>query len=318
MKYTDKTLENKSSFKNSMLLVLAAVIWGASYVAQSEAAPVGTFSFNTIRMLIGFLVLCPLAFVIRSSKIKHGEQIINSDKKTLWKSGIACGFFLFIAVSFQQLGIMLGSSVGKAGFLTSCYIVFVPVLGLFFKRRSRPTVWISVGIALVGLYFLCVQGSFQIQVPDLLLIACAFAYSAHIIVIDHYSLYVDGLSLSMIQFMVCAILSAIPAVIFEAGPVGFSDWLMPFSDTKVIISILYSGILSCGVGYTLQVFGQRNVNPAVASILMSLESVFSVVAGWILLGETLSLRELIGCILIFAAVLLAQIKIPKVLRKQMR
>ena len=203
-----------------------------------------------------------------------------------------------MASSFQQIGIGY-TTVGKAGFITALYIIIVPILGIFLKKKVPLAVWLSVFIAAVGMYLLCITEKFTIGMGDLLMLACAFCFSAHILVIDHFSPHVDGVRMSCIQFFTCSLLSAVAMFLFEKPnlPDILSAWL----------PILYAGVLSSGVGYTLQIIAQKNTNPTVASLLMSLESVFAVLAGWVLLGQKLSLRELLGCVLVFAAILLAQL-----------
>ena len=220
-------------------------------------------------------------------------------RETAWAGGILCGTALFAASALQQIGIQY-TTVGKAGFITALYIVLVPVCGLFVRKRVQPKVWLAVLIAVAGLYLLCMtDGSFSLQKGDLLVLACALGFTIHILVIDHFSPLVDGIKMSCIQFFTCSILSAVCMALFET--VNVSNLLHAW------IPILYVGILSSGVGYTLQIIGQKGLNPTMASLLMSLESVFSVLAGWIFLHQALSGRELSGCILMFAAIVLVQL-----------
>lgn len=291
-------------YRQSALLLLTAAIWGSAFVAQQTGMDyVGPFTFNAARSLLGGLALFPLIAFFSSREKRDSAQKTSvtkeSERKTLWAGGILCGIVLFAASTLQQVGIQY-TTVGKAGFITALYIVLVPVCGLFFKKRVQPKVWLAVLIAVAGLYLLCMtDGSFSLQKGDLLVLACALGFTVHIMVIDHFSPLVNGVKMSCIQFFTCSILSAVCMVLFET--VNLSDLLHAW------MSILYAGILSSGVGYTLQIVGQKGLNPTTASLLMSLESVFSVLAGWILLHQALSGRELFGCILMFAAIVLVQI-----------
>ena len=302
--------DNRLKQRNSFLLVLAAFIWGIAFVAQSTGGDaVGPYTFNCIRSIIGGLVLVP---VIRLSDRLHWSRkkpVSREDKRILLTGGIACGIALSIASNLQQVGITMGSPVGKAGFITACYMLIVPILGLFLKKKCGWNVWLGIVIAVFGLYLLCIQGSFSIQFSDFLLILCALSFAVQILIVDHYADMVDGVRMACIEFIVCGIVSAIPMLFVDMGlsVSGISEWASAFTDPYAWIPILYAGALSCGVAYTLQIIGQRGMNPTVASLLMSLESVFSVLAGWLLLKEALSGREILGCILIFIAVVLAQL-----------
>ena len=278
--------------RNSLLLLLTAFIWGAAFVAQSVGGEaVGCFTFNGVRSLIGALVLLPVIWLMDAKK--------KEDQKTLITGGICCGVMLCIASNFQQFGISF-TTVGKAGFITAMYILIVPILGLFMKKKPGLQVWLGVVLAVMGLYLLCMtSGSFSLSKGDFLVLICAGFFSLHILIIDYFSPKVDGVRMSCIQFLVCGILSMVMAFIFETPEVSviLSGWL----------PILYAGVLSCGVAYTLQIVGQKNMDPTVASLILSLESVFSVLAGWLILNQTLSLRELSGCVLMFLAIILAQL-----------
>ncbi len=294
--------------RNSFILALTSFIWGISFVAQSRGGDaVGPYSFNCIRSVIGSLFL----IIIISITDRFGITKKPEDKKaqrTLLTGGVLCGIVLCVATNLQQMGIYLGTASGKAGFLTACYILLVPILGLFFKKRCGINVWIAVAISIVGLYLLCIDGAFRLQFSDTLVMLCALCFSIHILVIDHFSPMVDGLRMSCIQFMVTGLFSAIPMFLTELQ-YGLRVWLSAFSSWDAWIPLLYAGIFSCGIGYTLQIIGQKGVNPTVASLIMSLESVFSVLAGWVILHEKLSTRELAGCALIFAAVILSQLPV---------
>ena len=303
--------KQQTPLKNSLILLLTATIWGIAFVAQSEGGDaVGAFTFNSTRSLIGSLVLIPVIFLLnkitpKDNKSESGISSGNSSSgnifsrnRTLILGGISCGICFFLASNFQQLGIMY-TSVGKAGFITACYIVIVPILGLFMKKKCGPFIWAAVAMALVGLYLLCITDGFSIGKGDILVLICAFLFSLHILIIDYFSPKVDGVKMSCIQFFVCGVLSAIPALIFE------HPQLSAFHGAWG--AILYAGVMSCGVAYTLQIVGQKNMDPTVASLILSLESCISVLAGWIILGQKLSMREIIGCVVMFAAIVLAQL-----------
>ena len=290
--------------KNSLLLLLTAFIWGVAFVAQSVGGEaVGCFTFNGVRSLIGAAVLIPVIYFLDAQKKKElGEEKFlaqKGDKKTLLLGGICCGVMLCIASNFQQFGISF-TTVGKAGFSTAMYILIVPILGLFMKKRVGAKVWLGVVLATIGLYMLCMTSeSFSLSKGDFLVLICAGFFSLHILIIDYFSPKVDGVRMSCIQFFVCGVISTAIAFIFENPSFSaiLSGWL----------PILYAGVLSCGVAYTLQIVGQKNMDPTVASLILSLESVFSVLAGWVILHQTLSVRELFGCVLMFLAIILAQL-----------
>ncbi len=304
--HQDKTSNTK---RNSFLLALTAFIWGTAFVAQSRGGDsVGPYTFNCIRSLIGSCFLIVIISILDKIGLTK-KPVDKKSQKTLLIGGICCGFALCIASNLQQMGIYYGSSVGKAGFLTACYIIIVPILGLFFKKKCSLNVWIGVAVTVIGLYLLCIDGKFIIQLSDILLMLCAFFFAIHILVIDHFSPLVDGMRMSCIQFFVCGVLTFIPTFIFDMDHniSGIKQWATGFSSFDAWIPILYAGVFSCGIAYTLQIIGQKGINPTIASLIMSLESVFSVLAGWIILKETLSIKELIGCALIFIAVILAQL-----------
>lgn len=302
--------------RNSFLLVLTALIWGIAFVAQSKGGDaVGPFSFNCMRSFLGAIVLIPAIFILDKLKLTKGKPTTKDDKKNLIIGGICCGTFLGIATNLQQLGITSGTSAGKAGFLTACYIILVPILGLFLKKKCGWNIWIGVGLTVVGLYLLCMNGSLKFQTSDILVLACALVFAMHILVIDHFSPLVDGVRMSCIQFLVCGLISFVPMMITELGPIGFTEWVAPLSTLDAWTPILYAGICSSGIAYTLQIIGQQDVNPTIASLLMSLESVFAVIAGALLLHEKLSPKELIGCLLIFVAITLAQIPVKSKSKK---
>ena len=283
--------------KNNILLVLTALIWGCAFVAQSVGMDyVGPFTFNMARFLIGAIVLLPVIWFMDRQRKTGAEK--GAGQKTLIIGGICCGIALAVASTLQQWGILF-TTVGKAGFITAMYIVIVPLLGIFIGKKVRPLIIGCVAIAVVGFYFLCMTESLRLGLGDFLVLLCAIAFSIHILVIDHFSPKVDGVKMSAIQFLTAAIISAVPTLLWEQ-PV-FTEILQAWQP------VLYAGVMSCGVAYTLQIIAQKNADPTVASLLLSLESVFSVLAGWVLLGQGLRLKEMFGCVLIFCAIILAQL-----------
>lgn len=283
--------------KNALLLAFTAFIWGTAFVAQSVGMEyIGPFTFNGVRSIIGAFTLLPCILFQKKSCRKIIEE--GSSRKDLVVGGLLCGALLFVASSLQQIGIKY-TSAGKAGFITSCYIVIVPLIGIFMKKTSGWKIWAAVVLALAGLYCLCITDGFTVGKGDIFIFLCAMAFSAHILVIDFFSPRVNGVVLSCIQFFVCGVASLPCMFVFETPDMVaiISAW-MP---------ILYAGVLSCGVAYTLQIIGQRNVNPTIASLILSLESCFSVLAGWVILHEKLSIKESLGCVLMFVAIILAQL-----------
>ncbi len=291
--------------KNTCLLVLTAAIWGVAFVAQSVGMDyMGPFTFNCVRSLIGGLVLIPCIWLLnRKKRAGSRDYAAPGDRRMLLLGGVCCGVALCLASNFQQFGILY-TSVGKAGFITACYIVIVPVLGLLLGKRCSPAVAGAVVLAVAGLYLLCMtDGLTAVNRGDLLVLICAFLFSIHILVIDFFSPVVDGIKMSCIQFFVSGLISGAGMLLFESPQLGqlLNAW----------VPILYAGVLSCGVAYTLQIIGQRGMNPTVASLILSLESCISVLAGWAILGERLSQRELLGCVLMFAAIILAQLPVRR-------
>lgn len=292
----------KQQIKSSLILLLTATIWGVAFVAQSVGMEyIGPFTFNAIRCVLGGLVLIPVILVLKKKKETGAENQEKEDKKTLWAGGVACGVILCIASNLQQFGIM-EASVGKSGFFTALYIVMIPVIGIFIGKRPGIKLWFCVALAVVGMYLLCMKdGSFTIERADIMLLLCALAFSFHILVVDYFSPRVDGVKMSCIQFFVCGVLSAVGMLFTETPDISNiqAAWL----------PLLYAGLLSCGVGYTLQIVGQKGINPVIASLIMSLESVISALAGWVILGQVLSPKEILGCILMFVAIIITQIPI---------
>ena len=276
--------------------MLTALIWGAAFVAQSAGMEQnGPFTFNTVRMILGGIVLIPCIALF--DKMRHVRLGWRSADKNLWVGGCLCGVALFTGATLQQFGIQY-TSAGKAGFITALYVIFVPLCRLFAGKRPGKLLWGSVALAAVGMYLLCMDGSLALSKGDVLVLLGAFGFTAHILIIDHFSQKVDGVRMSCIQFFVAGALSLVCMFLFETPsvPAILSAWA----------PILYAGLLSCGVAYTLQVVAQKDTDPTVASLILCLESVFAVLFGWLLLGETLSMKELLGCILMVVAIVLAQ------------
>lgn len=284
--------------KGTLLLLLAALIWGSTFVAQAVGTDlVGPFTFQATRQILGFFVLLPIIYLRDKA---NPENKTKCSKKTLLLYGALCGAILFCACNLQQFGLAYGTTAGKSGFITALYVVLVPIVGMFFGKKTNIKVWVAVILAVVGLYYLCISNEkLTIGTGELLTLACAVCFTAHILVIDHISPKVDGVRLSALQFLFSGLLSLVCMLFTETfiWKDVLSCWL----------PICYAGILSCGVAYTLQIIAQKGTNPTLASIAMSMESVFAVLSGWIVLSEKLTYREFFGCVLMFAGVILAQL-----------
>lgn len=297
---------------NTLLLTLTALIWGFAFIAQSMGASIGAFTFLAARSWLGAIVIIPVIYGADYFRAKNGEAHgWAKDQKELrftLRGGLTCGFFLFAASAAQQMAMTMNASTAKAGFITAMYVVLVPIVGsLFFRKKISGQIWLCVLISVVGLYLLCMKNGFEgIASSDLLLLLCAFLFTFQILSVDYYSPQMDSIRLSLMQFLTTAILATICAFVFET-PI-LADILACAGP------ILYCGILSSGVAYTLQIVAQKALNPAIASITMCLESVFAAIGGFLVLQQTLTLRESAGCALIFMAVVLAQI--PLTLRKK--
>lgn len=289
-------------FRGAFLLTLTALIWGTAFVAQRMGLDhLGPFTFNGVRNLVAAVALLPVVLFsrrIRRPATQPAPEEKRRARRLLLCGGVLCGAALGVASGLQQVGIGF-TTVGKAGFLTALYIVVVPIFGLFLKRRVALPVWIGVAVAVCGTYLLSVNEDFSIGTGDLLVILCAVAFSVHILLVDHFSPLVNGIELSCIQFLTAGVLTLCVALPLERP--ALLDVLRSWGP------ILYTGLISSGVGYTLQVLGQRDTPPAVASLIMSLESVFAALSGWLILGQTMTGREALGCALVFTAVLLAQV-----------
>ena len=302
------------TLRQSCILFLTALIWGVAFVAQSAGMEyLGPFTYNGVRSVLGGLVLLPCIALLgriqgqsgaETGSIQdrnqngQGQEDGAAGRKQLLTGGLCCGIVLFVASNFQQFGIQY-TTVGKAGFITAMYIVIVPLLGLLVHRKVGLQVWIGVLFGIAGLYLLCMKDSFRLEKGDALVLVCAFIFSLHILVIDHFSQKVYGVKMSCIQFWVYGILSLLCSFVFETPNLQNirAAW-MP---------VCYGGILSCGVAYTLQIIGQKGMNPTVASLILSLESVVAVVAGFLILGQSMSRRELFGCLMMVLAIVSAQL-----------
>ena len=299
----------KNRVRGSLSLLLGTTIWGFSFIAQSVGMDhIGPFTFQAVRCLLAVLFLIPCAFVLDIGKCSFRESVAKWKNPALWRVGLICGCALFVASSLQQIGIVY-TDAGKAGFITAMYIVLVPVFGLFLGRKGSAQLWVSMVVAVLGLYLLCMKNGFgSIESSDWLLLSCAVLFSFQIIAVDHFSPQVDGVRLSLAEFLVVSVESTAAALLFETPSAAqFAENALP---------ILYCGIMSSGVAYTLQILGQRDLNPAIASLIMCLESVFSALGGWMLLHQNLSIRESTGCVLLFAAVVLAQLPLGRLMRSK--
>jgi hypothetical protein len=299
--YERELFMNKRIISNILLLV-TALIWGSSFVAQKAGTALEPFTYNGIRTLVGGISLVPVILIL--SKVGKGkaDEAAHKDKKSLILGGIVCGTFLAIASNLQQFGMYFDADAGKAGFITALYIMIVPILGMFLGKRVRPLVWFCVLLGACGFYLLTIAGKgvgLTIEKGDLFVLLCAVLFSCHILAIDHFSPKCDGVKLSCLQFFVAGGLSFIMMLIFESPDINqILDCWFP---------IIYAGVFSCGIAYTLQVVAQKNAEPTAASLILSLESVFAVISGAILLGERMTGYEILGCIVIFIAVILAQL-----------
>ena len=306
----------KSNTKGSLILLLTTVLWGFTFVAQDLAMEViRPYTFQAVRSLIGSAVLVPVILILDGIKKKNGTYVAptKEENKTLLTGGLVCGFFLCIASCLQQVGIAVGTSGGKAGFITAMYIIFVPLFGLFIGKKIQPHIWLCVVLASVGLYLLCVKsGDLSFEMGDLLVLGCAVAFGFQILAVDHYAPRVtDCLKLSALEFLVSGLLTVIPMLIFE----GVGE----LSKAPAAIGpILFAGVLSCGVAYTLQTIGQKYTEPAIASLIMSFEAVFAAIGGTFVAlfnwfgvdAEIMSGREFAGCGVMLVAILLSQVNFP--------
>lgn len=289
---------NKDKLMGNMFLLLTSLIWGLAFVAQRVGMDyVGPLTFTAVRFWLGVVVLLPL-LIFTQNKKPETEQTTGKNKYSLLLAGGVCGSIIFIASILQQYGLVF-TTAGKAGFITALYIVIVPILGLVMKQKPGAKSWLGVALGSIGLYFLTISDSFTIARGDFVVLIGAFFWAVHVLSIDHFNPYVDSIKLSITQFTLCASLATIGMIIFETPSLN--------SIISGAIPILYSGILSCGAGFTLQILGQKHTTPTVASLILSMEAVFGAVFGFLILKEIMSIRELSGCFLMFAAVIISQL-----------
>ena len=292
----------------NFLLLTTSFIWGSAFAAQRVGMEhMGPFTFNGVRMLVASLALSLVALILDAGKTNEAKTPVSmrpsaedskKAKKTLYLSGLYCGVILFVASSFQQVGIVF-TTAGKAGFITTLYIILVPILGVFLRKKIGKKIWFCVLLALVGLYFLSFIEDMQMNIGDILMLFCALGYAVHIIVIDRYSPHVNAVKLSQIQFFVAGVLSLVVMFVFESpNTTHILDAWLP---------ILYVGVISGAIGFTFQIIAQKDTAPAIAALLMSFEAVFAALTGFIILNEILTIRELAGCVLMFAAIVIAQL-----------
>ena len=299
-------------FRHSVYLFFAALFWGTTFVAQSIAMEtLEPFTYNACRFLMGAAVVLGPALLLgrsdpRAFNCREGADPAGAGRReklrTLLTGGILCGTFLFVAGGFQQVGIVY-TTAGKSCFITALYIVLVPIFGLAVGKKCSPLITVSIVLAVTGLYLLCIREGFSVNRGDVITLGSAVTFAFHILAVDRFSPRLNGFQLSFMQFLTAGCLSLIPAFALETPQLGriLQAWG----------PIAYAGILSCGVAYTLQILGQRDLNPSLAALIMSLESCISAIAGWLVLGDALSTRELGGCFLMFAAIILAQLPAPQ-------
>ena len=299
--------------RGNALLLLAAFIWGLSFVAQSEGMKyIGPFAFIGIRSMLAGISLATFLGIraaVTSGKKRREKNSQNTSedtteekqarKKTLFLGGVCCGIILFAATMLQQIGILHNNEPGKAGFITALYLILVPLTGIFFRKKIGAKVWIAVVLAVCGMYLLCITEGLHMTTGDIYLLGCAFVFTLHILVIDYFSPKVDGVAMSCIQFLLCGA--------FGMTGMFLTETVEMYHVLEAWLPLVFSGVFSGGVAYTLQIVAQKDTEPAIASLLMSLESVFAVFGEWLILGQLLSGRELIGCALMFTGILLTQL-----------
>lgn len=306
-------MNKKNNLRGSLILTLTSLIWGLAFVAQSSASDkVPPFMFNSLRSFIGAFALILTLLVIKLINKKRILPTTKSGVKTMLTGGIVCGVLLTISVNLQQAGLSVYpegvAGEARGGFITALYVIIVPLISVFLKKPIKPQVWVAVVVAIIGVYLLCVSHeSGGIYLGDILIFICALSFSLHILAIDKFAEPIGGILLSTVQFLVCALLSLTFSLIFEDV-----NWIRV---TEAIPSILYVGIMSSGVAYTLQIIGQKFAEPTVASISMSLESVFAALGGWVIMGNKLSFPELVGCTLVFIAIIIAQLNFKSIIYK---
>jgi drug/metabolite transporter (DMT)-like permease len=284
--------------KSNLILLLAAVIWGFAFVAQRVGMDfVGPFTFNGIRFALGSIVLLPFLLFRRKRQLIFPDE--KNSRRKLIIGTVIMGFVLSLGISFQQIGLMT-TTAGKAGFITGLYVIFVPIAGIFFGHKTRVAVWIGVALSAVGLYFLSITSRFTMAPGDFLVLLCAITFTGHVLLIAWLSPKMDSFFLAIVPFAICSFVNLILAFSFET-----IEWKQILGAS---VPLLYGGILSVGIAYTLQVVAQKSAHPAYASIILSLESVFAAFAGWLLLNEHLSFRSLVGCGLMLGGMIIVQLK----------
>jgi drug/metabolite transporter (DMT)-like permease len=290
---------NNQYFRSEALLILTAIIWGFAFVAQRVGMEyIGPFTFNSIRFALGCMVLIPFILYRNSRKVKSEKRVTTGNVLSPWKAGTIAGVALFCGASLQQAGIVY-TTAGKAGFITGLYVIFVPLIGIFKQQRTGKLLWAGATMALAGMYLLSINGSFRPAPGDILVLLSAFCWAVHVQVIHQYSGRVDVLKLAAVQFGVCSLASLAFAVLMETIELN--------SILRAAVPILYGGVISVGIAYTLQVFAQQKAHPSHVAIILSLETVFAALGGWLILAELLSARALIGCALMLSGMLLAQL-----------
>lgn len=303
------------TLRNSLLLFLAACIWGLAFVSQSKGMEtMQPLTFNGIRSFLGGIVVLPVVFLrLHTRKKENGGTSSGINWKVTIIGGTLCGIVYTVASNLQQFGISV-TTVGKAGFITTLYIIFVPILGLFVKKKAAPIIWVGAVMAAIGMYLLCMTESFSVSLGDIAVLTCAVLFAVHILIIDYFSPKTEGVILSCMQLLICGIVSTIAAFFIEKPTLS--------QISAGYIPILYAGIMSCGVAYTLQIIGQKDVNPTVASLILSLESVVATVSayfaykiGLLQTDQTLTGRQIAGCIIVFTAVIFVQLPIGRIKKK---
>lgn len=296
----ERSTEQKNSYFHSFLLLLTATIWGVAFVAQSVGMDhVGPLTFVAARSVVAVIALVPVLWWLGRRREKRQKAPVVCSRRTFWTGGLLCGTLLFMGMITQQIGLVY-TTVGKAGFITTTYVVLVPLLGIVLGRKIGLRMWLAVLLALAGLYFLCVkQGEFSIGLGDSIVLLCAFFYTIQITCVDYYVQKIDSVTLNFMQMAVCAVLGVLTAIIFEDP-----SWT---SLLAAALPILYAGVCSSAMGFTFQTVAQEHVSPTVASLIMSLESCISAIAGWLLLQQVLNGRELLGCVLMLAGIILSQL-----------
>lgn len=298
-------MKSKQIF-SSFLLILISLAWGVSFVFQTKGGQlVGPFTFGIFRFLTAGITILPVVAFLDLKGKKSGSFQTEYSTRELIKDGFVCGFFLACTSAFQQLGLFAGTPSGKAGFLTSCNVIFVPIIGLFFKDRVKWNVWLSIVITVGGLYLLCVNDGFSVQLSDVFVLVCSVMNAARIVAVDRFKNKTDIIKLACVQFFSASLFLIIPAAVSEMK--DFSQWLTNLNQSTLWLSLLYAGVIGGSFAFTVQNVAQKNVDPTLSSLFMSTESVFAVLAGWLLMGDRLSVKELFGCATIFVALVIAQL-----------